>query len=194
MKKQKKQRLVYGVGLCDAPTRIGRNPQFKSYNVWFSMLRRVYGVKELARNPTYVDCSVDKRWLKYSEFIRFHDKYYIEGYALDKDILVPGNKKYGPDTCAYVPQAINKLFTNRSRFRGKYPLGIFRKGNRLIVQMAGRATRHVASFGLDEVDAAIDCYNKAKAEQVKAVAREYKEVIDRRVYKALMWRARNFVF
>ena len=194
MKKQKKQRLVYDVGLCDAPTRIGTNPQFKSYNVWFSMLRRVHGVKELVSAPTYLGCSVDKRWLKYSEFIRFHDKYYVEGYALDKDILVPGKKKYGPDTCAYVPTAVNSLLTNRARFRGKYPLGITRVGNRLVVQITGRATRHVACFALNEVDAAVACYNQAKAEQVRAVARQYKEVIDKRGYKALMWRARNHVF
>jgi hypothetical protein len=189
-----KQKLVYDIGLCDAPTRIGTDPQFKSYEVWKSMLRRVYGIKELKRNPTYMGCRVDKRWHKYSEFIKFHDKHYRDGYQLDKDILVPGNKKYGPDTCMYVPQAVNKLFINRARFRGKYPLGIIRVGNILVVQINGQATRHVASFALNEVDAAVACYNQAKAEQVIAMARQYKDVIDKRVYKSLMWRARNHVF
>lgn len=32
-----------------------------------------------------------------------------QGMHLDKDILVPGNKMYGPEFCRYVPQEINKI-------------------------------------------------------------------------------------
>ena len=39
---------------------------------------------------------------------------YKEGYSLDKDILVKGNKIYSPETCCFVPQDVNILFTKRT--------------------------------------------------------------------------------
>ena len=50
--------------------------------------------------------------------------------CLDKDILIKGNKIYSQDTCIFVPKAINSLFTNRKRFRGEYPIGVY-KGKKI---------------------------------------------------------------
>lgn len=191
--------LVYGVGICDAPTRIGREPQFKDYQVWKSMVRRTKGVMALARNPTYEGCSVDPVWLKYSGFSKFHAKHYVDGYQLDKDILVPGNKIYGPKYCRYVPQAINSLFTDHGRARGKYPLGIttIRRGGKLClwVQLNVFGNRkYLGTFELDDLDSAVACYRKAKAEQIIAVAKKWKDKIDRDVYRALLRRAKNGEF
>lgn len=47
-----------------------------------------------------------------------------EGKQLDKDILIPGNKVYGPNTCLFVSQAINSLLTTQEKIRGPYPLGV----------------------------------------------------------------------
>jgi hypothetical protein len=43
-----------------------------------------------------------------------HDGYH-EGNELDKDLLVFGNKIYSPETCLFVPKAINSLLTNTIR-------------------------------------------------------------------------------
>jgi hypothetical protein len=43
---------------------------------------------------------------------------------LDKDILIPGNKVYSPDTCCLVTQHINTLLTSCTSSRGDYPVGV----------------------------------------------------------------------
>jgi hypothetical protein len=43
---------------------------------------------------------------------------------LGKDILVKGNKIYSYETCVFVPQRINELFTKRQNERGDYPIGV----------------------------------------------------------------------
>ena len=46
-----------------------------------------------------------------------------EKMHLDKDILCKGNKIYSRETCIFVPQRINKLFTKRDNDRGDNPIG-----------------------------------------------------------------------
>ena len=43
---------------------------------------------------------------------------------LDKDILFKGNKVYSPETCCFVPHAVNTLFLNGKKNRGDFPLGV----------------------------------------------------------------------
>ena len=47
-----------------------------------------------------------------------------EKMCLDKDILCKGNKVYSRDTCIFVPQRINNLFTKCNKSRGKDPIGV----------------------------------------------------------------------
>ena len=53
----------------------------------------------------------------------FHDNY-REGYQLDKDLLIQGNKVYSPNTCVFIPQSINLLLIERNASRGDYPIGV----------------------------------------------------------------------
>ena len=46
------------------------------------------------------------------------------GKALDKDILHPGNKVYGPDTCVFVQTELNNFLTDHGSDRGEYPIGV----------------------------------------------------------------------
>ena len=48
-----------------------------------------------------------------------------ETMCLDKDILCKGNKVYSRETCIFVPQRINSLFTKRNKARGKDPIGVY---------------------------------------------------------------------
>lgn len=94
--------------------RVGINDMYfvsdlKSYKTWDTMIRRCYSKYKQVENPTYIGCSVCEEWLTFSNFKRWFDENYIEGYELDKDILVKGNKVYSPETCCFVPKRLNLL-------------------------------------------------------------------------------------
>lgn len=44
-------------------------------------------------------------------------------YCIEKDILGNGSKVYSPDTCLFVPNAVNIFLTARNASRGDYPIG-----------------------------------------------------------------------
>ncbi len=46
-------------------------------------------------------------------------------WQLDKDILVPGNKIYSPQTCVFVPPKLNSIFIKQSNEEG-LPQGVRR--------------------------------------------------------------------
>ena len=125
MTPKKTQKLVYGVGINDLDEPVKVNGKyFKFYVVWTSMLQRCYSEKYQTKKPTYRGCSVCDGWLLLSNFKVWFDVNYREGMALDKDILVKGNKIYSPDTCRFVPQYINSLLCDSGAARGDLPLGV----------------------------------------------------------------------
>lgn len=116
---------VQGVGyLGDGPhlATVGgkMTPQ---YRAWTGMMGRSYNEKTQERQPTYKGCSVDPRWHNFQAFAVWYDANYyeIEGktIALDKDLLVKGNKVYGPDTCVFLPHDINGLFIKNNNLKNK---------------------------------------------------------------------------
>ena len=84
------------------------------YQRWREMLKRCYSEKSLVKSPTYKGVTVFPAWHYFSVFrawMSAHDGYH-EGNELDKDLLVFGNKIYNPETCLFVPKAINSLLSN----------------------------------------------------------------------------------
>ena len=98
------------------------------FNIWYRMLQRCYDPKFHKRESTYKDCIVEDHLLNFQcmgEWIK--NNYYEvlgEKMRLDKDILYKGNKVYSRDTCIFVPQRINLLFTKRDNDRGDNPIGV----------------------------------------------------------------------
>ena len=125
MKKLKtKNKLVAGVGINDVDqvTNFGKDENGREirddlYMRWKGLLSRcynpsVYGHKVNAR---YEFCTVDERWHKYSEFKKWmesHDNW--QNLQLDKDLLVPGNTVYGPDTCCLLPKKVNQMLIDHT--------------------------------------------------------------------------------
>lgn len=71
------------------------------------------------------------------------------GWALDKDILVKGNKIYSPETCCFVPQEINNLFTKRKSCRGTLPIGVkYIKENKKFSASFSRNKKNYSSWVL----------------------------------------------
>lgn len=173
--------LCFGVGILD---RAFDECQEESEYRWYCILRRVYYNQD-EENYAYKDCHVCEEWLTYSNFKKWYDEYHIDDWEIDKDILVKGNKVYGPQTCCFVPQEINKLFVKRQNHRGKYPIGVqynTKHSYSAIVNMWGKSV-YLGSFKTPEE--AFKAYKVAKEAYIKEVADKYKEKLDPRVYKAL---------
>ena len=90
----------------------------QKYNLKSNMKTRCYNENYHKVKPDYEECTVCDEWLDnkklFYEWVD-HNFYEIEGEStveLDKDILVPGNKVYSPDTCIFVPKRINDLFVH----------------------------------------------------------------------------------
>ena len=121
---------VYGVGyLGEGKYKAFENGKLTDkYDIWQDMLRRCYDPKLHEKYSTYKDCEVEDKWLNFQHMGKWIDENYYEilgeTMCLDKDILCKGNKIYSRETCIFVPQRINSLFTKRDNARGKNPIGV----------------------------------------------------------------------
>lgn len=178
--------LVYGIGVNDL-TCEGKSP---ARTAWEAMLQRCY--TDYGNHPTYHDCSVCDEWLLLSNFKSWFENPengYREGYHLDKDIIVKGNRIYSPQTCCLVPRYINEMLVSCTAKRGKYPQGVYTskcvKGYIARIHCM-RKGRHLGVF--QSVESAFCAYKSAKEAYIKEIATEYfnRGEITKRVYDALM--------
>lgn len=129
------RKKLCGVGVNDADyrTRICETVNGRSKEVWrcpflrtwSNMIARCYSAGYSARHPSYQDCCVCGEWLTFSNFKAWMETQDWEGKQLDKDILVPGNKLYSPETCVFVSGDLNLFLVARDAARGRYPLGVY---------------------------------------------------------------------
>ena len=102
---------VFGVGVLGTKYSItisGRNT--KEYNLWQSMLRRCYSDCSKKQRPTYEGCEVSNNFKSYEYFYEWcHEQigFSADGFDLDKDLLIKGNKVYSEPTCVFIPKEIN---------------------------------------------------------------------------------------
>ena len=141
----KKKRLVCGVGVNNAnyvvqlQETVGYKDNGKIiqkltwicpfYRKWVDMIRRCYSQDVHSRQPSYIECCTVPEWHYFMTFRSWMEKQDWEGKQLDKDILFPGNKIYGPETCVFVDRKVNNFFIESSiKVRGDFPVGVdFRK-------------------------------------------------------------------
>ena len=184
----KLQKGVKGIGVKGShPSRI-EGVLDKSYNTWCSMLIRCYekSPKESFRN--YEDCYVSDNFKNLEFFSEWCNKqigFDQEGWHLDKDILVKGNKVYSEDTCCFVPQQINKVILNSRKIRGKLPIGVAVSNSGFKANMS-KYGKIVYLGSYRTVEEAFQVYKEAKEAYVKEVAEKWKGKIDPRVYNTLM--------
>ena len=129
MKLTKKTKLIYGVGINDADYAVGPKINGKQlwcpfYKTWHRMIMRCYSVKSLKAKPGYLNCSVDDKWLVFSNFKLWMEVQDWKGKHLDKDLLIQGNKVYGPLSCMFVGAEINSLLNEQLNKRGFHPRGV----------------------------------------------------------------------
>lgn len=157
----------------------------KSYRIWRLMLERCYGNR--LSNKAYIGCCVCEEWHDFANFKEWFNNNYIEGWQLDKDILVKGNKVYSPDTCCFVPQEINTFFTSCRVRRGSYPLGVsFVKSKNKFVATLSIDNKNKTLGHFDNCDEAFEVYKHAKEQQLLVIANRWRDKLPDNVYKALV--------
>jgi len=105
---------VFNVG-CFGVGKYSRKNDKLVYNRWVHMLERCYSPEYQKKYPTYIGCSIDKRWHNFQVFAKWHYKYYPTNglkYELDKDIRIESNKIYSKYTCMFVPRKVNAFMAN----------------------------------------------------------------------------------
>jgi hypothetical protein len=152
--------------------------QTASYVLWSNMKSRTkVGGSYQRGEASYIGCTVSKNFSDFQYFAEWHTKqigYCVKGYALEKDILIEGNKCYGEDTCVLVPAELNNFLTSNTARRGIYPQGVsFNKS----------AGKFAAQIRVDNKSMHIGCYETP--EEARAVYEVFKEAEAYRWYERL---------
>jgi|SRR5690554_1497795 len=174
-------------------------------SVWKGLLARcnvmtegeVSKHKRTKRWESYSDVSICDEWLDFQNFAEFYyeDKYRDDGWHLDKDILVKGNRVYAPEFCCFVPPKINTLFTSitgqKKRKREDLPTGVsyfkgYNNAERYRVRVNSFVTGKPITVYAKDVNLAEQRYKELKKEQITLAANMWRDKIDPRVYSAMI--------
>lgn len=161
----------------------------EQYKRWVNMMKRCYDPKTHEHDASYLGCTVDPRWHNLQAFGSWYDANSVGlsgSLHLDKDILKRGNKIYGPDTCALIPDRINTMLTVIPA--SDLPVGVtLRKDTgRFSARGRGANGKHKSLGSFDCPIEAFMAYKAHKESAVKEVANEYKDEISSLLYEALM--------
>ena len=163
----------------------------KEYVLWCSMLQRCYYDSFKKKYPTYEYCKVSDNFKYYEYFYEWCQNqigFGVDGFELDKDLLIKGNKVYSETTCVFLPTEINSLLVKNTASRGKYPVGVSwhnaSKSFSARVNKSKGKREWLGSFNT-ELEA-FKAYKQAKESFIKEQANKWKCKIDERAYNALM--------
>ena len=163
---------------------LGHKSEF--YPKWAAMIHRCYDKKE----RTYLDCYVCDEWLLFSNFKKWAESLesgYQEGYHLDKDILVKGNKIYSPDTCCFVPHEINTLLIKSNFIRGECCIGVKRStSSNKFEAYIKKHNKNIYLGSFDTEKEAFQAYKTEKEQYIKQVAKLYQKEMSDKIYNALL--------
>ena len=110
-------------------------------------------------------------WLSFMQFRAWMVQQDWEGMDLDKDLLIYGNKLYGPETCCFVSRALNNLLSDHAAARGDWPQGVyFHKQARKYRARLNRYGKRVPLGMFDTPQEASITYMRAKSAHVSEVA------------------------
>ena len=183
---------VHGVGVTGTKYPITVDDVItKEYDLWRNMLQRCYNGSFKNKNPTYGGCEVSENFKSYEYFYEWCNKqigFGNQGWQLDKDLLVKGNKVYSEGSCVFLPQEINSLLVKSNASRGEHLIGVCwdkaKKAFKAQVRK-NKGKQEFLGYFKTELEA-FNAYKQAKETFVKEQANKWKGKIDIRAYNALM--------
>ena len=181
---------VYGEGYLGEGFDLGNKKlNEKAFKLWSHMLERCYSEKYKHSRPTYLNCHSSDNFKNLTFFKKWcvrQQGFNEDGFMLDKDILVKGNKMYSEDTCCFVPVDLNNLFTLNQAKRGDLPLGVSLSvcRNKYLARLGGKRGKTIGLF--DNIDSAFSAYKFAKECRIKEMAILWKDKISDDVFNSLM--------
>lgn len=188
---------VFGIGILGNKYPSWRNGKVtKEYATWKRILQRCFDDNYQKVQPTYKGSMVCEEWLLFENFYEwlhsqpnFNKWYNGKRWALDKDVLIKGNKLYSPETCCLVPQNVNSLFTKCDTARGSTIIGVHEQNGKFLALCSNpfiNKQEYLGSYDTQEM--AFYTYKNHKEEIIKQVAEtEYsKGNITKQCYEAMM--------
>lgn len=156
----------------------------KLYNLWKNVLSRVGNSDN--KHAAYINVRVCTDWLCFQTFAEHVSSLPFamqKGYDLDKDFLGLDKDIYSPDTAAFVPNSLNRVFTTRLERNIVYRPDLLpnRPYRAQIVQFKGRT--HCAYF--PTFGQAKRYYLQQKLQYIKDLAITNRHVMDKRVYDCI---------
>lgn len=193
--------IVYGVGIIGNKYPSTKNKKSsKEYYTWVNMLMRCFDERYKQQYPTYKDVTCCESWILYENFYEWlHQQdnfipwYNGSRWALDKDILIKGNKVYSPETCCLVPNNVNTLFVAQDKRRGGLPIGVRMTRDKVKFQAEcnnpfsdAHSSEYIGRY--DTKEEAFYAYKKRKEEIIKQIASfEYANGnITKNIYNAMI--------
>ena len=180
---------LFGICLNDVdyatqPTINGKYAVDPAYRAWANMLDRAYNPKFHEKQPTYAGVTVCKEWHSFSAFRTWWLSNYREDCQLDKDLLVVGNREYGPDVCVYIPSRLNAFTIDCGASRGNLPIGvsICKTTGKYKAQCSNPITGKNRNLGrFTTLESAHEAWIKCKLELAAQLKPEM-DAIDKRIY------------
>ena len=184
------KKLVHGVGVYNKGKYVSRIDNYPSleYSKWLGMLQRCYSIKCQTKYPSYVGCVVCENFLDFQYFAEWCNNQigFKDGYQLDKDLLIKGNKIYSEETCVFVPREINMFLTSATSARGNCGIGVYfdsvRNNYKSCISIRDKPV-YLGRFTSQED--AFYAYKLAKEQRARDLAEEFKGRVDVRVIQAL---------
>lgn len=182
---------LHGAGINDAdylttPIIDGQIITCPAYRAWQNMIGRSYCSRVKSRFPTYTGVTVCDEWHSFVVFRKWWILNQVDGRHLDKDIL-NDSRKYGPDSCLFVPKWLNNFISDSGASRGDLPIGvIWRKDCKKFQSLCSHPFKRQKSLGMfSSANSAHAAWLACKHE----IAKELKPLmdeIDARIYPRII--------
>lgn len=169
----------------------GKKKNTNCYTAWVAMRVRVLNEANKLSLKSYEECFVNEHWFDFQHFADFFygDKFRKDGWHLDKDLLIRGNKEYGPETCCFLPAELNQLIKSGGFSKTGLPSGVYKRQEReafwyeVNCRTDKSLSGHVGIF--KTLEEASNAYIQHKEKWVRACADKYEGVIDSKALEAL---------